>query len=147
MTPVSVFEADDLAFRDELRSWLAAHPPPDVSPADIEALREWQRVLHRGGWVGIHWPAAYGGRGASVTQVAIYNEELARAAAPDGPGRLEPAALRDGVRHARPADATHGRRVGARALGDARDSIMGGTSEIQRNIIGERILGLPRERR
>jgi len=33
--------------------------------------------------VGVHWPVEYGGRGASPSQVAIYNEELARAHAPD----------------------------------------------------------------
>jgi alkylation response protein AidB-like acyl-CoA dehydrogenase len=77
--------------RDELRSWLSAHPPPAVEIAatsgDAAILRAWQRTLHEGHWVAIHWPVEYGGRGASVTQVAIYNEELARAAAPPLLGR------------------------------------------------------------
>ncbi len=50
-------------------------------------LREWQRTLHADGWVGIHWPVEYGGRGASPAQTAIYNEELARAGAPPLLGR------------------------------------------------------------
>ncbi len=82
--------ADD-ALRSELRSWLATHPPPPVrtaaSAADAETLRAWQRALHRAGWVGIHWPREYGGRGASVRQVAIYHEEFARAGAPHLLGR------------------------------------------------------------
>jgi len=73
----------DETFRHELRSWLAEHAPPAIAVAttaeEAEVLREWQRILHAGGWVGIHWPVEYGGRGASATQVAIYNEELARA--------------------------------------------------------------------
>jgi alkylation response protein AidB-like acyl-CoA dehydrogenase len=83
--------ARDNHFRDELRSWLVAHPPPDVSvaatPAEAEVLREWQRSLHAARWVGIHWPVEYGGRGASFAEVAIYNEELARADAPPLLGR------------------------------------------------------------
>jgi len=83
--------ADDEGFRHELRSWLADHPPPGIAvattPEDAEVLRQWQRTLYAGGWVGVHWPVDYGGRGASITQVAIYNEELARANAPDIPGR------------------------------------------------------------
>jgi alkylation response protein AidB-like acyl-CoA dehydrogenase len=87
---------DDAAFRDDLRSWLAEHPPPvvgvaatpDATLADGEVLREWQRTLHSGRWVGIHWPAEHGGRGASPAQVAMYNDELARAHAPDIPGRV-----------------------------------------------------------
>ena len=83
-------EHDD-QFRDELRGWLAEHAPPDVevsaTPEAAEVLREWQRTLHSGRWVGIHWPVEYGGRGASLTQVAIYNEELARARAPQILGR------------------------------------------------------------
>jgi len=83
--------APDEEFRDELRSWLAAHVPPDLQMAatldEAEALREWQRTLHSGGWVGINWPVEYGGRGASLTQVAVYNQELARAGAPPLIGR------------------------------------------------------------
>jgi alkylation response protein AidB-like acyl-CoA dehydrogenase len=79
--------ADDDAFREELRSWLAAHAPPatgvPTTREEAEGLRDWQRTLHSGGWVGIHWPVEHGGRGASPAQVAIYNDELARAHAPD----------------------------------------------------------------
>jgi alkylation response protein AidB-like acyl-CoA dehydrogenase len=81
----------DEAFRGELRAWLQDHAPPAVEVAstadDAETLREWQRMLHAGHWVGIHWPGEHGGRGASLTQVAIYNEELARAGAPPLLGR------------------------------------------------------------
>ena len=77
----------DDQFRDELRGWLAEHAPPDVevaaTPEEAEVLREWQRTLHSGRWVGINWPVEYGGRGASLAQVAIYNEELARARTAD----------------------------------------------------------------
>ena len=82
---------DDVAFRDELRGWLAEHTPPDIDVAatfdEAEKLRDWQRTLHSGRWVGIHWPEEYGGRGASLLQVAIYNAELARARAPQILGR------------------------------------------------------------
>jgi alkylation response protein AidB-like acyl-CoA dehydrogenase len=81
----------DPEFRDELRAWLTAHAPPAVEVAatrdDAETLRDWQRTLHAGHWVGIQWPVEYGGRGASPPQVAIYNEELARAGAPPLLGR------------------------------------------------------------
>ena len=81
----------DEGFRAELRTWLAEHAPPAVeiaaTPDDAETLRAWQRTLHAGHWVGIHWPVEYGGRGASLTQVAIYNEELARVGAPPLLGR------------------------------------------------------------
>ncbi|MFN2544011.1 MAG: acyl-CoA dehydrogenase family protein [Actinomycetota bacterium] len=82
---------EDEAFREEFRAWLAEHTPPDVDVAatfeEAETLREWQRTLHSGRWVGIHWPEEYGGRGASLLQVAIYNEELARAQSPQILGR------------------------------------------------------------
>jgi alkylation response protein AidB-like acyl-CoA dehydrogenase len=83
--------AADEEFRAELRSWLATHEPPAVelaaTPDDAARLRDWQRQLHADRWVGVHWPAEYGGRNASLSQVAIYNEELARAGAPPLLGR------------------------------------------------------------
>jgi alkylation response protein AidB-like acyl-CoA dehydrogenase len=83
--------APDDSFRAELREWLAVHAPPVVEVAatreEAEALREWQRTLHSGRWVGVHWPVEYGGRAASLGQVAIYNAELARAGAPPILGR------------------------------------------------------------
>jgi len=82
----------DDAFRAELRAWLTEHPPPAVEVAasadDAAILRAWQRTLHGGQWVGIHWPVDAGGRGASPAQVATYNEELARAGAPPLLGRV-----------------------------------------------------------
>jgi alkylation response protein AidB-like acyl-CoA dehydrogenase len=81
----------DEAFRDELRAWLCEHPPPmlDVAatPEDAAAMRSWQRTLHADRWVGVNWPVEYGGRGASLTQLVIYNEELTRADAPPILGR------------------------------------------------------------
>jgi alkylation response protein AidB-like acyl-CoA dehydrogenase len=77
----------ELAFRDELRTWLAAHHPGD-EPADedtnagFEWRREWQRTLHGGGWAAVSWPAEYGGRGATLVEQAIFGEELARAHLP-----------------------------------------------------------------
>jgi alkylation response protein AidB-like acyl-CoA dehydrogenase len=81
----------DEPFRAELRTWLREHPPPRIDVAataeDVAVLRNWQRTLHADSWVAVHWPVEYGGRDASVTQVAIYNEELARADAPQLLGR------------------------------------------------------------
>ena len=81
----STVTGDD-AFRAELRAWLRGHPPPPIDLAttedDADVLREWQQTLQQDRWVAPHWPVEYGGRGASFTQVAIYNDELARAAAP-----------------------------------------------------------------
>ncbi|HTL84808.1 MAG TPA: acyl-CoA dehydrogenase family protein [Acidimicrobiia bacterium] len=76
----------DADLRAELRAWLAQHPPPAAD--DAAARRAWQRTLHEGGWVGVHWPIEHGGRGASAVEVAVYNEELARAGAPPMLGRV-----------------------------------------------------------
>jgi alkylation response protein AidB-like acyl-CoA dehydrogenase len=80
------------AFRDELRAWLDAHCPRDweeirqalgSAAARAAFLIDWQRRLHAAGYVGLHWPAAYGGRGATVMEQVIFYEEMARARAPE----------------------------------------------------------------
>jgi len=74
------------AFRDELRAWLAANPAGEAPQGDEDAhygwRREWQRRLAEGGWAAVHWPVEHGGRGATITQSAIFYEELASAGAP-----------------------------------------------------------------
>ncbi len=86
------FTPEQQAFRGEVREWLAAHVPADLkgrgfasSRADrehVERLRDWQRTLHKAGYVGIDWPVEYGGRGASIMEQVILYEEMARAQSP-----------------------------------------------------------------
>jgi alkylation response protein AidB-like acyl-CoA dehydrogenase len=71
------------AFRDELRAWLADnHPGAEPDGDDYQWRRDFQRRLAEGGWAAVHWPVEYGGRGATLTESAIFFEELARARAP-----------------------------------------------------------------
>jgi alkylation response protein AidB-like acyl-CoA dehydrogenase len=77
--------ASELAFRDELREWLQANDPGREPAGDEAAFafrRAWQRQLHAAGWAGVSWPTEYGGRGATLIEQAIYNEEVVRAKAP-----------------------------------------------------------------
>lgn len=72
-------------FRLELRTWLANNHPgaePEDHLERIEWLLKWQASLNSGGWAAVDWPEAYGGRGASTTESAIYFEELGRAKVP-----------------------------------------------------------------
>jgi alkylation response protein AidB-like acyl-CoA dehydrogenase len=76
----------ELAFRDELRQWFADHPAGEPPGRDEEALYAWrrdfQRTMAADGWAAPNWPAEYGGRGATLTQNAIFFEELGRSGAP-----------------------------------------------------------------
>src|SRR3712207_7024405 len=80
------FSAGETAFRDELRAWLAdndAGPEPDSADGERYAWRrDFQRRLYAGGWAAPHWPVEYGGRGATLTESAIYFEGLGRARVP-----------------------------------------------------------------
>jgi alkylation response protein AidB-like acyl-CoA dehydrogenase len=80
------FTAEEEAFAAEVRAWMEANLelPPEFENLDeeVEWGRRWQARLAADRWVGIHWPAEYGGRGASPVQVAIFNMEYARARAP-----------------------------------------------------------------
>ena len=79
------FSERELAFRDELRAWLAANDPgpePAEEKAHYAWRRDFQRRLYEGGWAAVHWPPEHGGRGATLTESAIFFEELGRARAP-----------------------------------------------------------------
>jgi len=89
------------AFRDELRQWLEANKPDPEAQEAIEAdsgvesprrgrrglgmgreWQEWADKLHRAGYLCVSWPKEYGGRGLSGIEVAVMNEEFARAGVP-----------------------------------------------------------------
>lgn len=81
--------AEDKIFRDELRNWLSHNltdeyrEKPNMSFEERFAIRRaWQKKLFDNGWIGVGWPKEYGGRGATILQESIYNEEMARAGAP-----------------------------------------------------------------
>jgi alkylation response protein AidB-like acyl-CoA dehydrogenase len=78
---------EDRRFRQEVRDWLETNRPRERRPAAGFAEQRaydsaWQRAQYDGGWAGISWPAAYGGRGLSLTQQLIWFEEYARAKCP-----------------------------------------------------------------
>ncbi len=90
------FSAEDEKFRDEVSTWLKENLSGEFEltrgrggPGDehmfVEERKAWERKLAEGGWTCIGWPREYGGRGATVEQQVIFNEEYARAG---GPGRM-----------------------------------------------------------
>lgn len=78
------------AFRDEVRGWLEVNRPDDLAGVDAEQLAlqrvpgadEWARQLHDAGLMCVSWPKEYGGRGLGGVEVAVLNEEFARAGVP-----------------------------------------------------------------
>lgn len=78
--------SEEKAFRAEVRGWLRDHTPQALRPHAGQAMRDydldWQRTQYEGGWAGVSWPAAFGGRGASLIEQLIWHEEYARAGAP-----------------------------------------------------------------
>src|SRR5512139_4167120 len=65
---------EEAAFRAELRAWLKANLPDDWAKGtpqrgrgDFDRLREWGGRLHAAGYIGLTWPAEYGGRGLAPT--------------------------------------------------------------------------------
>ena len=81
------------AFRAEAREWLDAHGVPKGHPDDFSNghqdestpdsvhtanCQRWQRTLWDGGWAGIAWPKAFGGRGGRPIEASIFGQEQAR---------------------------------------------------------------------
>ena len=79
--------AAQLALRDELRAYFTGL----ISPAERAAMqtdrhgavyREVVRRMGRDGWLGVGWPAEYGGRGLGQVEQQIFASEAARADVP-----------------------------------------------------------------
>jgi alkylation response protein AidB-like acyl-CoA dehydrogenase len=95
------------AFKKELGDWLDANTPElrqrmsrlgrdgssmmeggEPGPESREFTRWWHKKLHDAGYVGITWPKQYGGRGATLMEQVIFNEEMAKRRVPSGVGGL-----------------------------------------------------------
>ncbi len=82
-------------FRHEVRDWIARNKPPAPdfrlpqnflfveTDEQFEYLRAWQQRVYAAGYLGLDWPAAYGGGGANPERPQrIVTQEIARAHAP-----------------------------------------------------------------
>lgn len=93
--PVDAGDADD-PFRRSVAAWME-----EKLTGEYEALRfrggagdgdalpelrkQWEQELAKGGWTGLGWPKAVGGRELPVAEQVVFHEEYARAG---GPGRM-----------------------------------------------------------
>jgi len=83
------YTPDELAFREEVRGFLAARLPHELARKVIEHKRLskedyllWQRILHERGWIAPNWSVELGGCGWNAVQRHIFEEECASAGAP-----------------------------------------------------------------
>ena len=83
------YSAEDIAFRDEVRAYLAENLPKHISDAVREGaeltkpiMEEWHAILNAKGWLATIWPKEFGGPGWSPVQKHIFEEECCRAYAP-----------------------------------------------------------------
>lgn len=83
-------------FRDECRRWLEEHLSGEFAhlrgrggPGDddiaIEGRMAWTRKMAEAGYNCIGWPTAHGGRGVTLREEVVFNEEYVRAR---GPGKV-----------------------------------------------------------
>ena len=78
------------SFRAEIRSWLSENLPDGWGTPGFSMTRqerkafndEWTAKLYAGGWICASWPNEYGGKGLSLMESVVLNEEFARAEAP-----------------------------------------------------------------
>lgn len=81
------FTPEEEAFRSEARRWLEANVPTPALPSGdtregFARHLEWERRLFDARWAVVSWPEEFGGRGASLWEWLIFEEEYYRAGAP-----------------------------------------------------------------
>ena len=83
------YTSEELAFRDEVRAFLADNLPEDVrrklvdgEHMDKQDLVDWSRILNAHGWAVPHWPEKYGGTGWDPMRQYIFLEETQKWPAP-----------------------------------------------------------------
>ncbi len=83
------FTPQEQAFRLEIRSWVRANLPPEISHKVLNSLHQtrddmqrWAKILGKKGWLGHAWPSQFGGPGWNAIQKHLFEEECALAGAP-----------------------------------------------------------------
>ena len=83
------FTPEELGFREEIRTWVHAHLPQDLSHKVHNALQltredmqHWGKILGKKGWLGHAWSKEFGGPGWTAIQKHLFEEECALAGAP-----------------------------------------------------------------
>jgi len=81
-------------YRQEVRAWMENNQPPAPafalpqgmlfvdSDEQFAYLRDWQARVYDAGFVGVEWPAAYGGGGRAPGHQRIVSQEMTRAGVP-----------------------------------------------------------------
>jgi len=92
----------EAAFRSECRAWLSAHADrrgptagmdvtaildPQVGD-DLDRARTWQARAAADGWAAVAWPREYGGRGVTLAEEIVFQQERAHYDIPDHPFRI-----------------------------------------------------------
>ncbi len=78
------FTDEQRRFRAEMQDWLRDNlerpwleelrDPANDEDALFEKRRQWQAKLHEAGYLGMDWPAEWGGRGATAVEKAAFLE-------------------------------------------------------------------------
>jgi len=85
------FSPEDLAFRDEVRAFIAEAYDDDMRARmaqskngylDKESQVRWLKKLYVKGWIAPDWPVEYGGTGWNLSRKYVYDMEMALAGAP-----------------------------------------------------------------
>ena len=83
------FTPEEQKFREDIRAWVRANLPPEISHKVHNALtltrddmQRWARILGKKGWLGWGWPQQFGGPGWNAVQKHLFEEECALAGAP-----------------------------------------------------------------
>jgi alkylation response protein AidB-like acyl-CoA dehydrogenase len=83
------FSPEEIAFRDEVRSFLASEIPDEIKRKQFSGheltkddIVTVQRILNARGWAVPHWPVEWGGQDWTPVQHYIFNDELERASVP-----------------------------------------------------------------
>ena len=83
------FTPEEQTFREEIRAWVGANLPAELSHKVHNALRlsrddlqRWAKILGKKGWLGHAWPKEFGGPGWTAVQKHLFEEECALACAP-----------------------------------------------------------------